>query len=129
MVLRIAVVPASTQAGRETIRALLQANQQPVVTALYRDVSKAPLEFEEHPNFKALEGSVSEGADLDFAESDAVFYIPPPTYDGTDTAQFATSCANKVKAALQSASNVKRLLVFSAIGAQYDQDIVSHCSV
>ena len=124
MTLRITVIPASTQAGKETIQTLLRAGNPPIVHAVYRDPSKAPSEFTSHENFKAIAGDVSGNSKLDFRSSDAVFYIPPPIYDGTDTAEFARSAANKVKLAVQEASSVKRLLVFSAIGAQYDTGIV-----
>ena len=124
MSFRITVIPASTQAGKETIRALLEDKRQPSVQAVYRNSSKAPSEFISHPKFTALQGDVSGDSKFDFSESDAVFYIPPPTYNGTGTAEFATRAATKVKAALQAASNVKRLLIFSAIGAQHEENIV-----
>jgi hypothetical protein len=125
MALRITVVPASTRAGKETIKALLADDKKPFINVVYRDVSKAPAEFANHPQFTAVEGDVTKGSGLDFTNSDAVFYIPPPTYDGTDSAEFATSNANNIKAALERAPSVKRLLIFSAIGAQYDKGIVS----
>ena len=125
MTLRITILPASTQAGKETIRTLLLDKRQPLIHAVYRDPAKAPPEFTSHANFEAAKGDVSGGSELDFSRSDAVFYIPPPTYDGCDTADFARNAANKVKAALQKASSVKRLLLLSAIGAQHDKDIVT----
>ena len=125
MALRITVIPASTQAGKETVRTLLADDRKPFVNAIYRDVSKVPTEFVNHPHFIAVKGDVTKDSGLDFSDSDAVFYIPPPTYDGTDSAEFATTNANNIKAALKRAPSVKRLLVFSAIGAQYDKGIVS----
>ena len=125
MALRVTVIPASTQAGKETIRALLANDRKPLVRGIYRDLSKVPTEFAKHPQFRAAKGDVSAGSSLDFRNSDAVFYIPPPTYDGTDSAQFATRNANNIKAAMERAQSVKRLLVLSAIGAQHDKGIVS----
>ncbi|KAK7409234.1 hypothetical protein QQX98_008610 [Neonectria punicea] len=119
----ITVVPASTKAGKETISALLKSPSQPLIRAIYRDLSKAPAEFTAHPNFEAKTGDVATGTGLDFAGSDAVFYVPPPTYDGTDLGEFATKTANYVKKALQDASTVKKLLLFSSMGAQYDHGI------
>ena len=124
MALRITVIPASTQAGKETIRALLANDRKPLVRGIYRDLSKVPTEFAKHPQFRAAKGDVSAGSSLDFRNSDAVFYIPPPTYDGTDSAEFATRNANNIKAAMERAQSVKRLLVLSAIGAQHDKGIV-----
>lgn len=123
MSITITVVPASSQAGRETIRALLASNKAVSIQAIYRNVSKAPSEFTNHANFFAIQGDVSAGKGLDFSKSDAVFYVPPPTYDGTDTAEFGTNAANNIKAALAKSSNVKRLLVLSAMGAQHDSGI------
>ncbi|KAK3711846.1 hypothetical protein LTR37_009364 [Vermiconidia calcicola] len=126
MPLTITVLPASTQAGKETIRFLLQDESQPKIKAIYRDPAKAPSEFTSNANFTAVQGDVSGAGDseLDFGDLDAVFYIPPPTYDGRDTDDFARACADRVKAALRKASSsVKRLLVFSASGAQYEKDI------
>ncbi|KAK3298227.1 uncharacterized protein B0H64DRAFT_438715 [Chaetomium fimeti] len=123
MALRIAVVPASTKAGRETIRQLLEAESKPFVRGIYRDPSKAPSDFAQNPNFEAVKGDVGAGAGLDFSSADAVFYIPPPTYDGTDQGEWATRCAENVKRAIRDAASVKRLLLFSALGAQHDHGI------
>lgn len=122
---RITVVPASTRAGKETIRALLEDESKPSVHGIYRDLSKVPSEFAEDPNFKALQGDITDGSSLDFGSSDAVFYIPPPTYDeNTTQADHATKTANNIKAALKEAPSVKKLLIFSSIGAEYDHGIV-----
>lgn len=128
MTYRITVVPASTRAGKETIQALLEEPSKPSVHGIYRDLSKVPSEFKESPNFTATQGDVSDGNGLDFTSSDAVFYIPPPTYDeNTTQADHATKTAKNIKKALQDASSVKKLLLFSSIGAQYDRQIVRTC--
>lgn len=124
MSLRITVVPASTKAGRETIRQLLTAESKAFVRAIYRDPSKAPSEFVQNSNFEAVKGDVGTGAGLDFSNTNTVFYIPPPTYDGTDQGEWATQCAENVKKAIHDAGNVKRLLLFSALGGQHDHGIV-----
>ncbi|PKS09838.1 hypothetical protein jhhlp_004461 [Lomentospora prolificans] len=121
---RIAVVPASTKAGEETIRILLQSESKPFVRGVYRDRLKAPVEFSSTSNFEAVNGDVGSGSGLDFTGFDTVFYIPPPTYDDVDQAAWATQTANNVKTALQNAATVKKLLLFSAVGAQYDNSIV-----
>ena len=125
MSLRITVLPASTQAGKATIKTLLKDERAPSIRAIYRNLSKAPSEFVNHARFEAVQGDVSGDSELDLSDSDAVFYIPPPTYDGTDSAEFARKAAGKVKAAVEKASSVKRLLVFSAMGSQHDKGIVS----
>ncbi|KAF4451360.1 hypothetical protein F53441_5626 [Fusarium austroafricanum] len=119
----ITVVPASTKAGRETIRVLLESESKPSIRAVYRDTSKAPAEFIKSPNFEAVKGDIGDGGSLDFTGSNAVFYIPPPIYDGKDTGEWATQAATNVKKALQKA-NVQRLLILSAIGAHNSSGIV-----
>ncbi|KAF0328219.1 NAD(P)H azoreductase, partial [Colletotrichum asianum] len=62
---------------------------------------------------------------LDFTGSDAVFYIPPPPFHSgdVDLVEFATNAANNVKDAIEKAGSVRRLLVFSALGAENDHGI------
>lgn len=119
----ITVLPASTKAGRETIRTLLESESKPFIRAVYRDPSKAPAEFVQNSNFEAIKGDVGDGSSLDFTGSDAVFYIPPPILDGTDQAEWATRSATNVKKALKDAG-IKRLLILSAIGSQNSSGIV-----
>ena len=120
----ITVFPASTQAGQATIRSLLASDENPFVRGIYRDPSKAPADFTSNPRFEATKGDVGSGTGLDFTGSDAVFYIPPPTYDGvTDNADFANRCANNVLKALRDAQSVKKLVLHSAMGAQHDSGI------
>ena len=121
----VTVIPASTVAGKATIRALLASASPPTVRGIYRDPAKAPEEFTQNPRFEVAKGDVGGSDDLDFSSSGAVFYVPPPTYDGRDTAAFATQAATNVGNALQRAG-VKRLVLHSALGGQYDRGIVSY---
>ncbi|CAH0045099.1 unnamed protein product [Clonostachys solani] len=120
MSLHITVFPASTQSGKEAIRALLESDSKSTVKAIYRNPAKAPVEFKEHPNFEATQGDVATGEGLDFSSSQAILYIPPVTYDGTDQGQFATQTAQNVKEAIQRAPSLKKLILHSAMGAQHD---------
>ncbi|SPO06418.1 uncharacterized protein DNG_09108 [Cephalotrichum gorgonifer] len=119
----ITVLPASTVAGKATIRLLLASEKNPFVRAIYRDPSKVPEEFTKHPRFEAVKGDVGAGSPFDFSGSDAIFYIPPPTFDGKDTAEFATQAANGVADAIRRAPSVKRLILHSAVGAHHDSGI------
>ncbi|KAM7189320.1 NAD(P)H azoreductase [Rhypophila sp. PSN 637] len=128
--LTVTIIPASTKAGEETVRALLALTSNSdnktiiKINAIYRDPSKAPTDFVSHPSVTAVKGNVGNLPTLDFKTSDVVFYIPPPTYDGTDTESWAYATANNVKAALSDAAGkVKKLVLFSAIGAQHDHGI------
>ncbi|RYP60290.1 hypothetical protein DL769_008187 [Monosporascus sp. CRB-8-3] len=124
MPLQITVVPASTQVGTAVIRVLLASETAPVVRGYYRDPAKAPAEFTSHPSFKAVKADVSDGPTLDFSGSDVVFYVPPPTYDGGDNGEVARQNAVNVKAALEAAKpSPRRLLVFSAMGAEHSSGI------
>ncbi|KAI0600126.1 hypothetical protein F4775DRAFT_92096 [Biscogniauxia sp. FL1348] len=123
MATHITVVPASTQAGKETIRSLLESQSKPFIRGIYRDPSKAPVEFTRQLNFEPVQGDVATGAGLDFSTSNALFYVPPPTYDGTDQGEFATRASLNVQNALQRAPSVKRLVLHSSMGAQYDHSI------
>lgn len=121
----ITVLPASTAAGRETIRTLLASPEKPSVRGIYRDPSKAPAEFTGNPRFETVKGDVGSGTGLDFTGSSAILYVPPPTYDGTPTEKWATSTANHVKSAIEKAGSVKKVVVHSALASQYDHGIVN----
>jgi putative NADH-flavin reductase len=121
----ITVVPASTRVGTETIRQLLASSEKPSVRGIYRNTSKAPDEYTNNPNFKAVKGDVETGDGLDFTGSDGVLYVPPPTYEkNMDLADWATQTATNVKNALHRA-NVKRLVILSGLGSQHDHGVVS----
>ncbi|KEY71185.1 hypothetical protein S7711_02297 [Stachybotrys chartarum IBT 7711] len=119
----ITIVPASTKAGREAIRALLKSNTNTKIRGIYRDTTKAPADFSSDVNFEAVKGDVATGAGLDFSSSDAVFYIPPATYYGQDQGEWARQSSGNVKTALEKAPSVQRLLILSALGSQNDRDI------
>ncbi|KAK6837988.1 hypothetical protein PG990_014712 [Apiospora arundinis] len=118
--IHVTVLPASTQSGKATIRALLNAEEKPLVRGIYRDTSKAPEEFTNNPRFDAAKGDIDLWAGLDFRGSDVVFYNPPPTFDGRDASLFATQAANNVRATLKRVPSVKRLVISSAMGSQYE---------
>lgn len=119
----ITVLPASTKAGRATIKALLASPNKPMVRGIYRDASKVPTEFLANPRFEVKQGDVSTGTGLDFSSSSAVFYVPPPTYEGTEIGEWARKTAANVKVALEKSANVKRLVLHSAVGAQNETGI------
>lgn len=124
--MKISIIPASTQVGTSTIETLLKQSNPPQIRAIYRNTAKAPTSFTAHANFEAVQGGLDDGLDLDFADSDAVFYVPPPIYDdAVDSGEHATRSTNKVKAALEKAPKVKRLVILSALGSQHSEGIVS----
>ncbi|CVK97430.1 uncharacterized protein FMAN_11507 [Fusarium mangiferae] len=118
----ITVLPASTKIGKETIRLLLASPASPTIRGIYRDTSKAPDEYASHPNFGSVRGDVASEESLDFSNSDAVLYVPPPTYENVDQSEWAKQTANNVKGALKK-SGVKRLVVLSGLGSHNDHGI------
>ncbi|KAK8076259.1 hypothetical protein PG994_003531 [Apiospora phragmitis] len=119
--MHVTVLPASKQSGEATIRALLNAEQKPTIRGIYRDTSKAPEEFTSNPRFDAAKGDIDLWSGLDFRGSDAVFYNLPPPFDGRDPAVFAAQTANNVLATLKRVPSVRRLVVSSTMGSQYER--------
>jgi nucleoside-diphosphate-sugar epimerase len=123
--MHITVVPASPKTGQATIRSLLADPSNPTVRGYYRDLNKVPVEFKSHPRFEAVQGDVEDAATLDFSGSDAVFHITPPVYDERDMIAHARLASENVKAAVKKAGSVKRFVLLSSSGAQYDHGTVS----
>ncbi|KAF5605742.1 isoflavone reductase P3 [Fusarium pseudoanthophilum] len=115
-------VYSSTKVGKETIRLLLTSSASSTIRGIYRDTSKAPEEYTSNPNFSSVKGDVASEESLDFRNSDAVLYVPPPTYENIDQSEWAKQTANNVKGALKK-SGVKRLVVLSGLGSQNDHGI------
>ncbi|KAF4500328.1 hypothetical protein FAGAP_3478 [Fusarium agapanthi] len=122
----ITVLPASTKVGKETIRLLLASPANPTIRGIYRDTSKAPDEYTSHPNFNAVKGDVASEESLNFGNSNAVLYVPPPTYENIDQREWAKQTANNVKGALKK-SGVERLVVLSGLGSHNDHGIGFVC--
>ncbi|KAL2163945.1 hypothetical protein VTH06DRAFT_3158 [Thermothelomyces fergusii] len=119
--MHITVVPASPKTGQAAIRALLRDPSNPIVRGYYRDLGKVPAEFKEHPRFEAVQGSVEDAGTLDFSGSDAVVTITPPIYQDIDAIAHAHLVSENVKSAVKKAGSVRRLVLLSSVGAQYDQ--------
>jgi len=124
--MHITVVPASPKTGQAAIRALLADASNPIVRGVYRDLSRVPAEFKSNPRFKAVQGTVEDAATLDFAGSDAVLNITPPLYQEIeiDIVAHARQVSKNVKAAIKKAESVRRLVLLSSVGAQYDHGTV-----
>jgi nucleoside-diphosphate-sugar epimerase len=123
--MHITVVAASPRTAQATIRHLLADASAPAVKGIYRNLSRVPEEFKANTRFEAVKGDIEDGASLDFSGSDAVFVVEPPIFDERDTVQHTKDVSENVKAAIQRAQSVKRLVLLSSVGAQYDHGIVS----
>lgn len=123
--MHVTVVPASPKTGQATIRALLDSPSGPTIRGYYRDLSRVPDEFKSNPRFEAVKGDVEDAASLDFSGSDAVFNITPPIFDERDLVEHARQVSENVKAAVKKAGSVKRVVLLSSVGAQYDHGTVS----
>lgn len=128
--MHITVVPASPKTGLATIRALLASPGQPMIRGYYRDLAKVPAELTaQHPRFEAVQGDVEDLDTLDFSGSDAVFNITPPVYEeGKDIVAHAQLVSENVKTAVRKAG-VRKLVLLSSVGAQYESGTVSICSL
>ena len=127
--LNIVIIPASTKVGAATIRALLSRSSTEIrVTGVYRNPSRAPEEFLSNPNFSARQGDVEDAESLDFKGADAVLSITPTWHDGRDLVEIAKQVSENVKRAIEkeegSGKGVKRVVVLSSFGAQYDHGTV-----
>ncbi|KAK3901006.1 hypothetical protein C8A05DRAFT_45271 [Staphylotrichum tortipilum] len=121
--MQVTIVPASPKTGLATIRALLSDPSQPAlqVKGYYRDLNRVPAELTTNPRFQAVQGDVEDAATLDFSGSVAVFNITPPLYEEKEVVPHARLVSENVKATIAKAGSVKRLVLLSSVGAQYDQ--------
>lgn len=122
--MHITIIPAGPKTARATIQNLLNNPQGPTVRAIYRDPSKVPESFVANPRFTAVKGDVRDAASLDFSGSDAVLAITPPRFDGYDVVQHAREVSENVRAKLEGIESVKRLVLLSSMGAQYNEGVV-----
>ncbi|KAK8863361.1 NmrA family protein [Apiospora arundinis] len=123
--MHIVVVPASPKTGQATIRALLDHPSAPTVTGVYRDVRRVPIDFKEHPRFRAVQGDVADArslldlSDSVFGNADAVATITPPLHAEANPIAKAHELAANVKKAIGK-GHVKRLVYVSSVGAQLE---------
>ena len=122
---QVTVLPASARTSQSTIRALLAHPSQPIVKGVYRDPSKAPEEFKSNPRFEAVTGDMKDASTLNLGGSTAVIVTIPPIRDeNVDITANAKIIAANVKIAVQNAPSVKRLVMVSTKGAQYEHGLV-----
>ncbi|CZR48580.1 uncharacterized protein FPRO_04095 [Fusarium proliferatum ET1] len=121
--MQVTIAPASNKTSTAAIRSLLSQNPEVQVRGLYRDLKKVPDEFNSANNFKAVQGDVGDVNTLDFSGSDAVLMVLPPAYDGRDIVEHAQRISSNVKAAIEKASCVKRLVLLSSVGAEFSDGV------
>ncbi|RYP72961.1 hypothetical protein DL770_007880 [Monosporascus sp. CRB-9-2] len=121
--MKFIVAPASSQTGRVAVQALLNDKSAPLVVGIYRNLGKVPAGFSSYPNFKAVQGDLTDPSSLDFAGVDGVVVMTPPKYDGSDVIAHARVIAENVRDAVSRASSVKRLVYISSGGAQHSQGV------
>ena len=138
--MHITIAPASPKTGRATVRALLDSlpstseDGTPVrVTGIYRNLDKVPKEFLADPRFRAVQGDVEDAASLDFSDTDALLTITPPFYLSR-SAQAVLEGAKQVSlnvkdAIVRAEGRVRRVVLVSSMGAQYENGTVSQRSM
>lgn len=118
--MKVAVIPASTQTGRATIKTLLDNASASSVVGIYRDLAKAPADFKSNSRFKAASGDVADSSSLDFSGVDVVVVVTPPQYTENDPVSRARLFAQNIKQAIAKAASVKRIVYISSAGAQHE---------
>ncbi|OAA50184.1 NAD(P)-binding domain protein [Beauveria brongniartii RCEF 3172] len=122
--MRITIVPAGPKTSAATIRRLLQEAPTDVeVYGIYRNLSKVPADFGSHENFHAVYGDVEDASSLDVGGSDAVMTSTPPFFTGEDPFEKAEQVSRNVKDAVERAGGVKRLMLLSSLGAEFEQGV------
>ncbi|KAM0665614.1 hypothetical protein ACQRIU_005875 [Beauveria bassiana] len=122
--MRITIVPAGPKTSAATIRRLLQGASTDVdVYGIYRNLSKVPEDFGCHENFHAVYGDVEDASSLDVGGSDAVMTSTPPFFTGEDPFVKAEQVSRNVKDAIERAGGVKRLMLLSSLGAEFEQGV------
>lgn len=128
-IMRVFVVPASGKTATAAIRSLLDqtSSQDPPIEikAVYRNTAKAPPEFASKSNIEVLKGDITDASSLDFTGANAVITLTPPVYDGCDIVKYAETVSENVKAAIEGAGTVKRLVLVSSMGAHLREGVVS----
>lgn len=123
--MRVTIAPAGTRTGTAVIKSLLSITEPAIeVHGLYRDLAKVPAKFASQRRFHAVRGDVSDPSTLDFTGSDAVLAITPPAYDGRDLSLHAEKASESVKKAVETSGTVKRLVLLSSVGAQFNTGVV-----
>lgn len=125
--MRITIVPAGPKTSAATIRALLKktSSSSIEVYGVYRSLSKVPAEFKSHANFHAISGDVEDASSLDLSGADAVMTSTPPFFDGPEPFTRSEKASKNVKDAVEKAGGVKRLMLLSSLGAEFEKGVVS----
>lgn len=123
--MRVSIAAAGTQTGAATIRAIIKANPTTEIHALYRNLDKVPQEFKSHATFHAVKGNIDDALTLDFSGSNAVLVMTPPIFEDIDVLAHTKNVCNGVKEAIEKAGTVKRIVLLSSVGAEFDKGVVS----
>ncbi|KAK4207282.1 hypothetical protein QBC37DRAFT_433680 [Rhypophila decipiens] len=120
--MQITIIPASTRVATQTIRILLADPSALSVVGFYRNLTRVPAEFLSNPKFSAKRGDIEDASTLDFAGSDIILSITPMWYDGRDILTVAKEVSWNVRNRIEETCiSVKRLVVLSSMGGQYDE--------
>lgn len=125
--MHLTILPAAPKTAQATIRALLASDASVSLRGVYRDVSRVPADLASHPRFEAVQGDLADPASYaaHLKGTDGVFHVQPPVYDPErDLVGYTTRVSEGVKAAVEG-GGVRRLVVVSSMGAQYEKGTVS----
>lgn len=125
--MHLTILPAAPKTAQAAIRALLASDASVSLRGVYRDVSRVPADLASHPRFEAVQGDLADPASYatHLKGTDGVFHVQPPVYDPErDLVGYTTRVSEGVKAAVEE-GGVRRLVVVSSMGAQYEKGTVS----
>lgn len=123
--MRVSIAAAGTQTGAATIRAIIKANPEVEIHALYRNLERVPQEFKSHATFHAAKGNIDDASCLEFSGSNAVLVMTPPIFEDIDVLAHTKDVCNGMKEAIEKAGTVKRIVLLSSVGAEFDKGVVS----
>lgn len=125
------ILPATPKTAQATIRALLASDASVSLRGVYRDLSRVPADLAAHPRFEVVQGDLADPASYaaHLKGTDGVFHVQPPVYDPErDLVGRTRKVSEGVKKAVEE-GGVRRLVVVSSMGAQYEKGTVSFGSL
>jgi hypothetical protein len=127
----IGVIPADSKTASGVIQGLITkgttANSPFKIKAWYRDASRAPSQFVSQSNFEASEGNVLDESSFDLLECDVVLTVLAPAFTNSPMRASIEKGSFNIKAAIEKAGSVKRLVILSSDGPRGYEAVVSSC--
>ena len=125
----IGVIPADSKTASGVIQGLITkgtaANSPFKIKAWYRDASRSPSQFVSQSNFEASEGNVLDESSFDLLGCDVVLTVLAPVFTNSPMRASIEKGSVNIKAAIEKAGTVKRLVILSSDGPRAYDAVVS----